>query len=323
MRRGFDARSRASVAESRAEGVPEAPKDADDMSRPGLVRVDAVMLEARATVLAKRSIKAASKRVAFDLVIACMDLTTLEGKDTPGKVRGLCARGIAPAPGAPSVAAICIYPSLVPIAVEALRGSSVLVAAVATAFPSGLSPLDVKLQETREAVAAGADEIDMVIDRAAFLAGRYDLVRDEILAVREACAGATLKVILEVGELGSYAAIRYASDLALDAGADFIKTSTGKLGSSSTPAVALLMCEAIRDHARRTGRAAGLKLAGGIRTSKGALGYLSIVHETLGNAWLVPERFRIGASALLDDVLMQREKEATGNYSGPDYVALA
>jgi deoxyribose-phosphate aldolase len=199
----------------------------------------------------------------------------------------------------------------------------VKVASVATAFPSGLSPLEVRLQETRDAVAAGADEIDMVIDRAAFLSGRYDEVRDEIVAVRAACAGATLKVILEVGELGSYAAIRHACDLALDAGAAFIKTSTGKIPSSSTPGVALLMCEAIRDHARDTGRAAGLKLAGGVRTSKAALGYLSIVHETLGNAWLAPERFRFGASSLLDDVLMQREKDATGNYSGADYVALA
>ncbi len=281
------------------------------------------MLEARAAVLSKRSIKAASKRVALDLVIAAMDLTTLEGKDTPGKVRGLCARGISPAPGVPSVAAICIYPSLVPVAVEALAGSGVKVAAVATAFPSGLSSLDVRLRETREAVAAGADEIDMVIDRSAFLAGAYDVVWDEIVRVREACAGATLKVILEVGELGSFEAIRRACDLALDAGADFIKTSTGKIGSSSTPAVALLMCEALRDYERRTGRAAGLKLAGGVRTSKAALGYVSIVHETLGNAWLGPDRFRIGASSLLDDVLMQREKDATGNYAGADYVALA
>jgi deoxyribose-phosphate aldolase len=238
-------------------------------------------------------------------------------------VRGLCARGIAPAPGAPSVAAICIYPSLVAVAVEALAGSGVKVASVATAFPSGLSPLEVKVRETRDAVALGADEIDMVIDRSAFLSGRYGEVRDEIVAVREACAGATLKVILEVGELGSYSAIRHACDLALEAGADFIKTSTGKIGSSSTPAVALLMCEAIRDHVRESGRPAGLKLAGGVRTSKAALGYVSIVYETLGNAWLVPERFRIGASSLLDDVLMQREKDATGNYSSAAYVALA
>jgi deoxyribose-phosphate aldolase len=180
---------------------------------------------------------------------------------------------------------------------------------VATAFPSGLSSLDVRLRETREAVAAGADEIDMVIDRSAFLSGAYDVV--------------WLKVILEVGELGSFEAIRRACDLALDAGADFIKTSTGKIGASSTPAVALLMCEALRDYERRTGRAAGLKLAGGVRTSKAALGYVSIVYETLGSAWLAPDRFRIGASSLLDDVLMQREKDATGNYAGADYVALA
>jgi deoxyribose-phosphate aldolase len=291
--------------------------------RSGWVPVDAVMLEARATVLAKRSFKTDAKRNAHDLVIACMDLTTLEGSDTPSKVRGICARGIAPAAGVPSVAAICIYPALVPIAVEALAGSSVRVASVATAFPSGLSPLDVKLREAAEAIAAGAHEIDMVIDRSAFLAGRYDLVTQEIAAVRAVCAGATLKVILEVGELGSFAAIRHACDLALEAGADFLKTSTGKIGISSTPAIALLMCEAIRDYARRTGRNAGLKLAGGIRTSKTALGYVSIVYETLGSAWLDPQRFRIGASSLLDDLLMQRQKDDTGNYAGPAYVARA
>jgi deoxyribose-phosphate aldolase len=285
--------------------------------------VDAAMLESRASVLAKRSLKAESKRTALDLVIACMDLTTLEGKDTRSKVRGLCARGISPAPGAPSVAAICVYPSRVADAVDALRGSSVQVASVATAFPSGLSPLDIKLRETSEALEAGAGEIDMVIDRSAFLSGRYDLVAREIEAIRDACRGATLKVILEVGELGSYAAIRRACDIALAAGADFLKTSTGKLGASSTPPIALLMCEAIREHARRTGRCAGLKLAGGIRSSKAALGYVSIVHETLGNAWLRPERFRIGASSLLDDVLMQRQKDASGNYSGAAYVAVA
>ena len=289
----------------------------------GPTRVDAVMLEARATVLASRSIKAGAKRLALDLVVACMDLTTLEGKDTPSKVRGLCARGISPAPGVPSVAAVCIYPTLVAVAREALEGSSVKVASVATAFPSGLSPLDVKLRETREALEAGAQEIDMVIDRAAFLAGDYGRVSGEIAAVRDTCEGATLKVILEVGELGSYGAIRRACDLALEAGADFLKTSTGKIGVSSTPAVALLMCESIRDHARRTGRPVGLKLAGGIRNSKAALGYVAIVHETLGNDWLRPERFRIGASTLLDDVLMQREKELTGSYAGADYVATA
>jgi len=287
------------------------------------VPVDAVMLEARAAVLAKRSFKAAAKRAGHDLLVSCMDLTTLEGKDTPSKVRGLCARGISPAPGVPSVAAICIYPSLVPVALAALEGTNVKVASVATAFPSGLSPLDIKLRETREAVAAGAHEIDMVIDRSAFLSGAYDVVSEEIAAVREACRGATLKVILEAGELGSYAAIRHACDLSLDAGADFVKTSTGKIGISSTPAIALLMCESIRDYERRTGRRAGLKLAGGIRTAKSALGYLAIVNETLGPAWLLPELFRVGASSLLDDVLMQREKDTTGNYAGAAYVALA
>jgi len=286
-------------------------------------RVDAVMLEARASVLSKRSIKAESKLAGIDLVVACSDLTTLEGKDTPGKVRGLCARGVEPGAGVPSVAAICVYPSLVRVAAEALAGSGVLVASVATAFPSGLAPLDVKLRDTHDALAAGADEIDMVIDRGAFLAGRYDVVRGEIEAVRAVCAGVTLKVILEVGELGSYVAIRRAADLALDAGADFIKTSTGKIGLSSTPPIALLMCEAIRDHARKTGREAGIKFAGGIRTTKAALGYLSIVLETLGMAWLSPARLRFGASSLLDDLLMQREKAATGNYAGPSYVAIA
>ena len=281
------------------------------------------MLEARATVLTKRSIKTSAKLAGIDIAIACMDLTTLEGKDSPGKVRSICARAISPAPGVRSVAAVCVYPTLVPECVRALVGSSVLVASVATAFPSGLSPLDVKLRETREAGAVGADEIDMVIDRGAFLAGRESDVFDEIVAVKEACGKATLKVILEVGELGSYVAIRRASDIAIEAGADFIKTSTGKIGISTTPGIALLMSEAIRDHYRATGRVVGLKLAGGIKTTKSALGYLSLVKETLGDAWLHPDRFRIGASSLLDDLLMQREKELTGSYSGPAYVAMA
>jgi deoxyribose-phosphate aldolase len=287
------------------------------------VRIDAVMLEARAATLVKRSIKAETKRVGIDLAVACMDLTTLEGKDTPGKVRGLCARAIAPGAGAPSVAAICVYPNLVAEASRALAGSTVKVASVATAFPSGLSSLDIKLRDTREAVAAGADEIDMVIDRGRFLAGHDDAVLAEIRAVKDTCGSAALKVILEAGELGSYAAIRRASDLALAGGADFIKTATGKIGISSTPAIALVMCEAIRDHARATGREAGLKLAGGIRTTKAALGYLALVNETLGPAWLTPGRFRIGASSLLDDLLMQRLKDQSGNYSAGAYVATA
>jgi deoxyribose-phosphate aldolase len=285
--------------------------------------VDAVMLEARATVLTKRSIKKSSKLAGIEIAIACMDLTTLEGKDSPGKVRSVCARAVSPAPGVRSVAAVCVYPTLVAECVRALEGSTVLVASVATAFPSGLSPLDVKLRETREAVALGADEIDMVIDRGALLAGRETEVFAEIGAVKEACGQATLKVILEAGELGSYAMIRRACDIALAAGADFIKTSTGKISISTTPGIALLMAEALRDHRRKTGRTAGLKLAGGIRTTKAALGYLSLIKETLGDVWLHPDRFRIGASSLLDDLLMQREKELTGSYSALAYVAQA
>lgn len=281
------------------------------------------MLEARATVLTKRSIKKSSKLAGIDISIACMDLTTLEGKDSPGKVRSVCARAISPAPDVRSVAAVCVYPNLVPECLRALAGSTVKVASVATAFPSGLSPLDVKLRETRDVVAMGAHEIDMVIDRGALLAGRETEVFTEIVAVKEACGNAHLKVILETGELGSYVLVRRACEIALAAGADFIKTSTGKLPISTTPGVALLMSEAIRDHYRKTGRMVGLKLAGGIRTTKAALGYLSLVKETLGDEWLHPDLFRIGASALLDDLLMQREKELTGSYSGLAYVAQA
>jgi len=292
------------------------------MSR-AVPRVDAVALESRAALLAKRSIKAEAKRTGIELAIACMDLTSLEGRDTAGNVRALCARAAKPAPDAPSVAAVCVYPSLVPEAAAALAATSVRVAAVAAAFPSGLSSLEVKLRDAAEAVAAGAHEIDMVIDRGALLAGHDRRVREEIAAMRDACGGATLKVILEAGELGSYAAVRHACNLALEAGADFVKTSTGKIGAGSTPALALLLCEALREHGRRTGRAAGLKLAGGIRTTKAALGYLAIVKETLGDAWLTPALFRIGASGLLDDLLMQRDKEATGAYGALVYVARA
>jgi deoxyribose-phosphate aldolase len=288
------------------------------------VRIDAVMLEARAAELAKRSFKDAAKDAALELIVGCMDLTTLEGKDTPGKVRQICARGISPAPGMPSVAAICVYPNLVAIAREALRGSRVHLASVATAFPSGLSPLDIKLREVRAACDGGADEIDMVIDRNAFLCGDDATVLNEIVAVKAACEGkAQLKVILEVGELGSYAAIRRACDLALAGGADFLKTSTGKIGISSTPAIALAMCEAIGEHHRRTGARVGLKLAGGIRTAKQAFGYIAIVHETLGATWLQPDLFRIGASSLLDDVLLQHLKRDSGNYAAAAYVATA
>jgi deoxyribose-phosphate aldolase len=286
------------------------------------VVVDAVMLEARAGALAKRSIKTTAKMAGIRLAIECMDLTTLEGKDSEGRVRSLCAKAVTPAPhlpDLPSVAAVCVYPNLVPVAKEALRGTGVHVASVATAFPSGLSSLEVKLADTQAAIDAGADEIDMVIDRGAFLEGRHQDVFDEIVAVKRVCGEIHLKVILETGELGTYDNVRHASDLALEAGADFIKTSTGKVGTNATFPVAVTMCEAIRDYARRTGRKAGLKVAGGCRTTKQALTYLVIVKETLGDGWLNPDMFRIGASSLLDDLLMQYEKELTGHYAGPDY----
>jgi deoxyribose-phosphate aldolase len=291
------------------------------MAKP--VRVDAVMLEARAALLAKRSFKTTAKHAGIELAVACIDLTTLEGKDTPGRVQALCARAAAPAPGVPHVAAVCVYPSLVGVAREALLGSGVKVASVATAFPAGQAPLEIKLADTRAALEAGADEIDMVIDRGAFLAGEYGRVVREIEQVKDACGRAHLKVILETGELGSYASIRLACDLALGAGADFLKMSTGKIGISATPATALLLAEAIRDHQRRTGACVGLKLAGGIRTTKQALGYLALIKETLGDAWLTPQRLRLGASSLLDDLLMQRLKEESGAYAGLAYVASA
>jgi deoxyribose-phosphate aldolase len=286
------------------------------------VTVDAVMLEARAGSLAKRSIKTTAKVAGIRLAIACMDLTTLEGKDSEGRIRSLCAKALHPAPhlpDVPSVAAVCVYPNLVPAAKEALRGTSVKVASVATAFPSGLSSMEVRLADTAAAIEAGADEIDMVIDRGAFLAGRYREVYDEIVAVKAACGPVHLKVILETGELGSYDAVRRASDLALEAGADFIKTSTGKVGTNATFPVAVTMCEAIRDYARRTGRRVGLKVAGGVRNTKQAMTYLVIIKETLGESWLTPDLFRIGASSLLDDLLMQYEKQLTGAYAGRDY----
>jgi deoxyribose-phosphate aldolase len=280
--------------------------------------VDAVSLEERAASLGTRSFKKHTKVAGLELAIRLMDLTTLEGKDTPGKVQSLCRKALRPMatlPTAGPCAAVCVYPNLVPVAREQLRGSSVKVASVATAFPSGLSPLEIKLTEVRRAVEFGADEIDMVIDRGAFLRGERRQVFDEIAAVKEACGVAHLKVILETGELGSYDAIREASHLAMAAGADFIKTSTGKVQPAATPAVTLLMLEAIRDHYEATGRRVGMKPAGGVRTSKQALHYLVLVRETLGMGWLTPELFRFGASALLNDVLMQLEKERTGNYT--------
>jgi deoxyribose-phosphate aldolase len=283
--------------------------------------VDKVYVEERAAALAKRSIKKDAKVAGLRLAISMMDLTTLEGKDTPGKVTTMCQKARWPheAPGTPSVAAVCVYPNMVPAAKRALEGSTVKVASVATSFPSGLSPLPVKLDDTRRAVELGADEIDMVIDRGAMLGGEFGKVYDEIVAVKEACGPAHLKVILETGELGTYDVVRKASQIAMVAGADFIKTSTGKIQPAATPPVTLVMLEAIRDYFYATGKRIGMKPAGGIRTAKQALHYLVMVKETLGDAWLSADMFRFGASVLLNDVLMQLEKERTGAYQGESY----
>lgn len=291
----------------------------------GRVTIDQVMLEERAAAFTKRSIKAGAKLAGLKMIVSMMDLTTLEGKDTPGKVAYLCRKAIQPADlhlGVPSCAAVCVYPNLVSAAKKCLSGSAVKVAAVATAFPSGAMPLKTKLQETRMAVAAGADEIDMVIDRGAFLAGAYRRVSEQIAAVREACGSAHLKVILETGELGSYDAVRRASDIAMRAGAHFIKTSTGKIQPAATLPVTLVMLEAIRDHFFETGIRIGMKPAGGIRTAKEALAYLVMLSETLGDDWLTPDLFRFGASTLANDVVMQIAKLSDGNYQGADYFSL-
>jgi len=294
-------------------------------SLPRAGSVDAVALEARAAELAKRSIKRDSKVFALELAIRMMDLTTLEGADTPGKVRALCTKAMRPdplEPSVPHVAAVCVYPSLVPVARRTLRGSPVKVASVATAFPSGQAPLDVKLADVRAAVEAGADEIDMVIDRGAFLSGRVGHVYEEVVAVKEACGDAHLKVILETGELGSYDAVRKASLVAIAGGADFIKTSTGKVSPAATLPVTLCMLEVIRDVHDETGLVIGMKPAGGIRTAKQAIQYLCLLNETLGPDWLTPDLFRFGASSLLNDVLLQLRKQRTGIYRSPDEMTL-
>ncbi|MDQ6641314.1 MAG: hypothetical protein M3Y66_02340, partial [Actinomycetota bacterium] len=321
--------------------------------------VDQVGAEARAAALGARSIKTTAKAFAIDLAIRMVDLTTLEGSDTFGKVRALCAKAIHPDPAdptCPSTAAVCLYADMVPVAREALGPSGVRVAAVATAFPSGRAAMDIKLADTKDAVDAGAHEVDMVIDRGAFLAGRYLDVYDEIvavkgacaradeidmvidrgaflagrylevfeqvLAVREACGPAHLKVILETGELVTYDNVRRASWLAMAAGAHFIKTSTGKIQPAATLPVTLVMLEAVRDYRETTGTMVGVKPAGGIRSSKDAIKYLVMVNEVAGPDWLDPHWFRFGASTLLNDLLMQRTKMATGRYSGPDYFTL-
>ena len=287
--------------------------------------VDQVGIELRVETLKRRSIKKASKLWALDLAIRMMDLTTLEGRDTPGKIRAMCAKAVHPQPGdpsIPSVAAVCVYPALIEDAKEALRGTSVKVASVATGFPSGQTFRDIKVAEVKEAVAAGADEVDMVIDRGAFLAGDYATVFDEIVEIRDACGDTHLKVILETGELGTFDQVRRASILAMAAGADFIKTSTGKVQPAATLPVTLVMLEAIRDFEKATGRAVGMKPAGGIRTAKEAIQYLVVLYETLGPRWMTPDRFRFGASTLLNDVLMQIEKERTGRYQDPDHFTI-
>ena len=291
----------------------------------GLPGVDQVGAEARAASLATRSIKRDAKLWALDASIRMIDLTTLEGADTPGKVRAMCAKALRPDPGDPAVppvAAVCVYPDLVATARTALAGSKVAIASVATAFPSGRASLAVKLADVRDAVQSGADEVDMVIDRGAFLAGHYGQVYEEVRAVREACGTAHLKVILETGELATLDNVARASWLAMLAGADFIKTSTGKISPAATPAVALVMLGAVRDYAGATGRRVGVKVAGGIRTAKDAVRYLVLVRETAGPEWLTPALFRIGASSLLNDLLMQRSKQLTGLYAGPDYFTL-
>lgn len=291
-----------------------------DMSQ--VTPVDEVGVKERAVRFQGRSIKKSSKVDALKTVLSMIDLTTLEGQDTPGKVRQLCQKAIHlhnASPDLPHVAAVCVYPTMVGIAKRALGDANINVASVATAFPSGMTPREIKLEETRIAVEEGADEIDMVISRGAFLQSEYGFVFDEIAAIREVCGGAHLKVILETGELGTFDRVRRASVLAMHAGADFIKTSTGKIQPAATLPVTLVMLQAIRDYYYETDRMVGMKPAGGISNAKLAMHYLVMLKETLGNAWMTPDRFRFGASSLANDVLMQIQKQATGVYQSADY----
>jgi deoxyribose-phosphate aldolase len=286
------------------------------------IPIDHVGVEERVSRLNTRSIKKESKVQALKMALSMIDLTTLEGKDSPGKVIQLCKKAKQPYPAMPdlpTVAAICVYPSMVYVAKKELKGTNINVASVATAFPSGQAPLSMRLEDTKFAVSEGADEIDMVISRGAFLNGEFTRVFDEIAAVKEACSDAHLKVILETGELHTYENVRKASDLAMHAGADFIKTSTGKVSPAATQPVTLVMLEAIRDFYKETGKMIGMKPAGGIRTAKQAIQYLVIVKETLGAAWLNNEYFRFGASSLTNDLLMQIVKQDTGHYQSLDY----
>ena len=287
--------------------------------------VDQVMAEERAAAFTRRSIKTSAKLEGLKLAVSMMDLTTLEGNDTPGKIALLCRKAMQPLDPryqVSSCAAVCVYPNLVKIARRFLKHSSVKVASVATAFPAGLIPAKLKLREVRSAVRDGADEIDMVINRANFLAGEYERVFDEIAATREACGAARLKVILETGELQTYDNVRLASEVAMRAGADFIKTSTGKISPAATMPMTLVMLEAIRDYFYETGIRIGMKPAGGIRTAKEALAYLVMLKETLGDVWLTPDLFRFGASTLLNDVLMQLVKVVDASYQSADYFSL-
>ncbi len=284
--------------------------------------VDEVGVKERAARFQTRSIKKESKVEALKLILSMIDLTTLEGQDTSGKVQQLCQKATHlhdSSPGLPHVAAVCVYPTMVGVAKKALGNHDINVASVATAFPSGMAPRQIKLEETRIAVEDGADEIDMVISRGAFLRGEYNFVFDEIAAIKEACGDAHLKVILETGELGTLDRVRRASVLAMHAGADFIKTSTGKIQPAATLPVTLVMLQAIRDFYYETGRMIGMKPAGGISKAKLAVHYLVMLRETLGNAWMTPEWYRFGASSLANDVLMQLQKQATGVYQSADY----
>lgn len=307
--------------------ISDATKNEESLKKflNGLSGVDKVGVEERSAKLATRSIKTNAKKEGIDLSIRMIDLTTLEGMDTKGKVKTLCAKARRPDPlddSVPSVAAVCVYSDLVSIAKENLTGTNIKVAAVATGFPSGRVSLAAKLQDTKDAVSQGADEIDMVIDRGAFHEGRFFDIYEQILTIKEACKTAHLKVILETGELKTYDNVKKASWIAMLAGADFIKTSTGKVQPAATLPVTLVMLQAINEFERATGKIIGMKPAGGIKTTKDAMKYLVLVKETLGDRWLTPDLFRFGASSLLNDLLMQRQKLKTGSYSGPDYVTV-
>ena len=296
-----------------------------DYRPPQVPPVDQVGVEERAAKFAARSIKRESKVSGLERIVSMIDLTTLEGNDTPGKVRMLCRKARRPLGerDCPSVAAICVYPSMVPVAREALEGTDIHIASVASYFPSGQASLDERTDDIEDAVSAGADEIDIVINRGAFLSGDYERVHDEIVAFKKAAGDAHLKVILETGELETFDNVRLASQIAIDAGADFIKTSTGKVKPAATMPVVLVMLQTIRDHYLKTGERIGMKPAGGIRTAKGALKYLAMVKETVGDPWLSPDLFRFGASSLLNDVLMQLEKQRTGRYHSERYLSIS